>query len=78
MTVPESVTRARSKIALVRAGLYTTVNDYVAQSGDLELQIWWNEPREFERNNPLIAGVAAVLQLTSEQVDALFIAAQAV
>ena len=70
--VPQSATRARAKIALVRAGKYADVNDYVASSNNLELQIWWNEAADFERNHPYVLGVAAQLGWTDTQLDHLF------
>ena len=38
----------------------------------------WTETQDFERASPTVAGLAALLGLTSEQVDALFITASGI
>ena len=73
--VPFAVSRAKAKIALVRAGLYGVVNGFVETSNNDELKIWWGEAQEFERKNPLVVSVGAALGLTEAQLDALFIEA---
>lgn len=72
--VPQSVSRAQAKIALNRAGLLDQVNAIVA-AADIETQLAWNEALTFERSSPTVAKLAAALNLSSDQLDALFITA---
>ena len=58
-------------MALTRAGLRTQVEAAVA-AGDQDLKDWWEFSTTFERNNPQVEAMAAALQQTPEQVDALW------
>lgn len=75
--VPDAVPRHKAKIALRRAGLLDDADAAIAALDDPDAAIAWADAPEFHRNNPLIAAVAADLDLTDDQVDALFIAAKA-
>lgn len=77
--VPQSVTRARAKIALVRYSqtIFSQIDAYIMGGADLELKIWWTEAAEFERNNQYILALAPAFNLTSEVLDDLFRAAAA-
>ena len=66
------VTRRQMLTALHRAGLLTTIKGAVAASGDVELQIAFDESQEFQRNNPFLATMAAALGKTDAEVDAIF------
>jgi len=66
------VTRRQMLTALHRAGLLATIKGAVAASGDVELQIAFDESQEFQRNNPFLASMAAVLGKTDAEVDAIF------
>lgn len=72
--VPQSVSRAQAKIALSRAGLLNQINQLV-NVADIETQLAWNEALNFERSSPTVAKLAAALNLTGDQLDALFITA---
>ena len=66
------VTRRQMLTALHRAGLLATIKGAVAASGDIELQIAFDESQEFQRNNPFLASMAAALGKTDAEIDAVF------
>lgn len=72
--VPQTVTPRQARLALLAAGLLDQADAAVA-AADRATQIAWEFATEIRRDNPIIAAMAAHLSLTSEQVDALFIAA---
>lgn len=68
----QPVTRRQMLTALHRVGLLATIKGAVAASGDIELQIAFDESQEFQRNNPFLATMAAALGKTDAEVDAIF------
>lgn len=66
------VTRRQMLTALHRAGLLATIKSAVAASGDVELQIAFDESQEFQRDNPFLASMAQALGKTDAEVDAIF------
>ena len=66
------VTRRQMLTALHRVGLLATIKAAVAASGDIELQIAFDESQEFQRNNPFLASMAAALGKTDAEIDAVF------
>lgn len=66
------VTRRQMLTALHRAGLLATIKAAVASSGDIELQIAFDESQEFQRDNAFLAAMAAALGKTDAEVDAIF------
>ena len=77
--VPEVVTKAQAKIALLDAGLLDTVEAMMVDpSTPRPHRIAWADAQEFRRTSPTLAAMAAALNLTSDQVDDLFIAARQV
>ena len=76
--VPEVVTMRQARLALLGAGLLSqvdvTVNAMPAPH-DAALRIWWEYSTTVERNNATVLQLASALQLTSQQLDALFVAA---
>ncbi len=66
------VTRRQMLTALHRACLLATIKGAVAASGDIELQIAFDESQEFQRDNPFLASMAAALGKTDAEVDAIF------
>lgn len=65
------VSRFQAMAALLDAGLLSSVNTALYGAGPLA-QLAWAEATEFRRNSPAIAGLAAGLGLTDDQVDDLF------
>lgn len=70
--VPQSVSRFQARAALHLAGLLTTVESAIANSGNAIAQIAWADAVQFERNSPTIVALASTLNLTNAQIDDLF------
>lgn len=72
--VPNEVTRAQAKVALLRAGKLVATQTAVASIGG-EAQLWWDEALTFSRANKWVLSLGPVIGMTPDQLDALFIAA---
>lgn len=72
--VPIGVTKRQARLALLEAGLLSTVDSFVATQS-AEVQIYWNDSQEIYRRHPLILSLSAELNLSESQVDDLFISA---
>lgn len=76
--IPQIVTMRQARRALLAANLYTQVNTAIAAmtgpQGDAA-RIDWEFATTVERSNPLFISLASTLNLTTEQLDALFVAA---
>ena len=70
-----TISRAQAKLALLELGLLSTVDDFVASSGNEELKIEWNERLEFKRNNIVLVSLAEQLNITEEDLDDMFLLA---
>lgn len=77
--VPESVTNAQGSAALIQAGLWTPVLGYVEGiANPLEralAEVTLHKTADWRRDNVFLNEAATALGLTTEQIDALFIAA---
>lgn len=77
--VPESVTRAQGKAALITAGLWPGVLDFVAAIPDPTeralAEVALHDTQEWRRSSPFFNAAATALGLTGEQLDNLFLAA---
>lgn len=71
LDVPEQVTAAQIIRALDHEGLLSGVKAAVTQAGGLTLELWNHAPF-FHRGDPLIAGIAAALGKSEDEVDELF------
>jgi hypothetical protein len=76
VVVPVSVSPRQIRQALTAAGLRADVEAAILE-GDQDLKDWWEFATAFERNHPLVTSMAASLDVSDEQLDALFIAAGA-
>lgn len=80
--VPQAITRAQGKAALIQAGLWPQVLAFMAGIEDpndkLLAEVALNDTVNWERSSPFLARVAAELGLTQQQLDELFIAAAAI
>lgn len=74
--VPASVSPLQARRALRAANLLATVTAAL-EAADDETREAWEYATEIRRDNALVAAVAVGVGLTTEQVDALFIAAAA-
>lgn len=73
--VPSSVTMFQAREQLRRDGLLATVDAAVAQADDAT-KLAWEYATALERTSPTVAAIAAVLNLTSEQMDTMFRSAE--
>ena len=74
--IPYSVTPFQAKAAMYEAGLLDSVLAIIEDPNTSFLtKLAWQNVTEFTRDSPLLNGLAQTLGLTSEEVDALFIAA---
>jgi len=69
---PQSVTRFQARAALAMAGLLDGVEAAVAASPNLLARLAWADAQSFERQSPTIASLAAILGLSTDQIDELF------
>ena len=72
--VPEFVSMRQTRLALLGAGVLTTVKALIAESTE-EVQIYWDTAQEVHRNNEIVLAVQTELGLTDAQLDAMFISA---
>ena len=77
--VPQQITRAQGKAALIMQGHWQEVLDYVASIQDPTqralAEVALNDTQTWERSSPFRNAAAAGLGMTDEQLDALFIQA---
>lgn len=76
--VPAAVTMRQARLALLGAGLLSRVDAAIAAMPAPERSaavIFWEYSTTVERSNAFVRQLSAGLQLTSQQVDALFVAA---
>jgi hypothetical protein len=74
VVVPTEVTMAQAQQELLANGLLDAVENYIATSSRAD-QIDWQHRQTVRRDWPLVSAVAGELELTSAQLDALFIGA---
>ena len=80
VAVPQSVTMRQARLALLGAGLLSTVNTAVASmpgAAGEAARIEWEYSGEVHRNKALVQALAPVLGLNDAQLDTLFINAAA-
>lgn len=76
--VPQAVSMRQARLALRNVGLLATVNSLIAGMTGVageDARIEWEFSSEVKRNQPLVLALGPTLNLTSLQLDALFIAA---
>lgn len=77
--IPTQVSRAQGKAALISAGLWDSVELYVAAISDPTEKalayVSLNDTTHWSRTSPFLHAAATALDLTSKQVDDLFVAA---
>lgn len=72
--VPYSITPRQCRLILSQQGMLASVEQTIAGM-DEATRITWEYALEFRRDDPLLNALAVNLGLTSEQIDAFFIAA---
>lgn len=81
VVVPEAVTQRQARLALLSAGLLAGVQpaiDNLPSPQKEAAQIEWDYASIIKRDSPLIDSIGGALGLTEGQIDALFIAADAI
>ena len=77
--VPQVVSRAQGKVALIQAGLWAQVLAFVAAIPDpverAVAEVTLHDTQEWRRDSPFLASAAAALDLSEGQLDDLFITA---
>lgn len=77
--VPQSVSRAKGLIALELAGHLSAIEAYMSHPDTPKIQkLAFDNAQEFARASPTVAAVAQLRGLTDDQIDDLFIAADAI
>ena len=71
--VPQTITRFQALAVLHNAGLLAQAQAAVTASTDPLVGLAWNNAQSFERNSPMLASLAATLNITATQLDNLFI-----
>ena len=74
--VPKEVTMRQARIALVRSGLYQTIQDAISKSNNDELKIEWEFSQTVRRNWQSLIALTTSVGMTSDQIDDLFILAE--
>lgn len=72
--VPAQVSPRQIRQALTAANLRAQVEAAVS-AGDQDLKDWWEFATQFERNHPMVIGMADGLGVTEQQLDDLFLLA---
>ena len=78
VVVPSIVTMRQARLAMLDAGMLTSVsNALAAMTGPTgeAARIEWEYAAELRRDHPLVASLSAALGLSSAQLDGLFTAA---
>ncbi len=77
--VPQVVSRAQGKVALIQAGLWPQALAFVAAIPDpverAVAEVTLHDTQEWRRDSPFLASAAAALDLSEWQLDELFITA---
>jgi len=76
--VPAKVSMRQARLALLGAGLLSTVQAYMDNDATEAVRIEWEYAVDIHRSRDLVEGIGTLLGLTSEQIDDLFIAARAI
>lgn len=81
-SVPESVTRAQGKAALIQEGLWPSVLEYISSIEDPTARaladVALNDTKDWMRTSPFLAAAAAHIGLSDAQLDNLFRTASAI
>jgi hypothetical protein len=77
--IPSTVTRFQALAVLAVGGYLPTIRTYIATLGEDNItRLAWESASEWERTSPTLNALATMLNLTSAEVDALFVAASQV
>ena len=74
-TIPTVVTKEQGILALSQAGLLTTIEATIANSGDEAIITEWANATELRRDCVSLIALCQILGITDEQLDNLFLSA---
>jgi len=69
---PKVVSMGQARAALIRTGMFDTVNNTIMANDDLELKSDWEYRTEVRRDWPALIALTETLGITKEQLDDLF------
>lgn len=75
VSIPSVVTMRQARLALLQAGILSLVESAIASMESPAAQIEWDYSQEVNRGQPLVGQLAEALNLTSDQLDNLFLEA---
>lgn len=79
---PRSISRAQGKAALIGAGMWQQVLDFVSTIQDQKernlAEVALHDTTEWNRDSPFLNTAAVAIGLTPEQMDALFVTAASI
>jgi hypothetical protein len=76
--VPQSVTRLQARLALINASKWDLIKPIILEMSDPEKSIalaWFEDSIYWRRNDPYVTSISALIGLSSNDVDNLFIEA---
>jgi len=77
--IPSTVTRFQALAVLAAGGYLPTIKTYIATLGEDNIaRLAWENATDWERTSPTLNALATMLNLTSAEVDDLFVAASQV
>jgi len=77
--IPATVTRFQALAVLAAGGYLPTIKTYIATLGEDNItRLAWENAADWERTSPTLNALATMLNLTSAEVDDLFVAASQV
>ena len=75
ISVPTQVTNYQARAALISAGLFTKADSAIRSANDALTIAAWDYANIFYRDSPFVNSIGQALQITSFEIDNLFIAA---
>lgn len=76
-SVPIEVPMTAAREALINAGLFDVVDQYMSAQNVID-KMWWDKATTIFRSFPLVENARVALGLTHNQIDELFIAAEVI
>jgi hypothetical protein len=68
------LTRVSAKLRLIDMGIYTAVNDGIAASNNLKMQVLWSDAPEFHRLDAVLCDfLTNNMGMAGDQIDNLFL-----
>lgn len=72
---PKVVTMRQARLALLEADLLGIISDTINSGADIAMKIEWEYATEIKRDWPSLIAIATELNMTSDDLDALFLRA---